>query len=186
MAKRLEGSTSVVDGRSVRDDSGVRLFKCPKCPIWQPATNFYVDNKRGGGISSYCKVHTKKLKRYDASYYHKRRARLKGDIDYEISVKFRSLKQSAGKRGLEFKLTRAYLKKLYLEQGGRCKISGLVMNAGAKLRDPFGWSVDRIDCDLGYVEGNVRFVIYAVNIGMQEWGVDRYLEICRAVTEANK
>jgi hypothetical protein len=42
-------------------------------------------------------------------------------------------------------------------------------------------SLDRIDNNGGYTHDNVRIVLHCVNIGINEWGVENYLYVCRAV-----
>ena len=59
-----------------------------------------------------------------------------------------------------------YLKKLWEDQRGRCAYSGLILQhprwtATDGLRTA---SIDRIDSSQGYVEGNIQFVVRALNL----------------------
>lgn len=71
----------------------------------------------------------------------------------------------------EFNLTVEYLKKLWHKQNGICAISGLKMlkpehqshDSKTKNRSPLTGSLDRIDSDKGYVNGNIQWVCTFVN-----------------------
>lgn len=57
-------------------------------------------------------------------------------------------------------------------------MSGLEFDTSfATEKHPLSPSLDRIDSQRGYEPGNVRFVCWAVNNGMNEWGLDTYLEV---------
>lgn len=85
-------------------------------------------------------------------------------------------------KGTACTLTRADMLALVERSGGRCELSGIPFNHDkAGTRRAFGPSLDRIDCGLGYVPGNVRLVVYAVNAAMNEWGFDTLLAVARGV-----
>lgn len=50
-------------------------------------------------------------------------------------------------------------------------------------RNPYGASVDRIDSDLGYIEGNVQFVCYAVNLMRSNWNMNVFKSFIKAIYE---
>jgi len=62
-------------------------------------------------------------------------------------------------------------------------VSGLVLDLddGQPGRQAFRPSIDRIRPERGYVRGNVRLVATIVNIGINKWGYDTFLKVCRAV-----
>lgn len=72
-----------------------------------------------------------------------------------------SARRRAKKKGVPFDLTAPFLEGIWT---GRCAVSGLGFRvgkgSGPSSRSP---SLDRIDPKLGYVPGNVRFVLWAVN-----------------------
>ena len=70
-----------------------------------------------------------------------------------------------------------YLKKLYHDQGGVCKATKLpfIYEGAAKRTRPFVPSIDRIDPAKGYVKGNVRLVLWAINQALNEFGLDLFL-----------
>lgn len=64
----------------------------------------------------------------------------------------------------EVDLTIAYLENLWVEQDGKCAISGLPMQHKSPLVSPLEQaSLDRIDSDVGYIQGNVQFILLPLN-----------------------
>lgn len=67
-------------------------------------------------------------------------------------------------------LTLPYLKTLWESQSGICPYTGIKMllpettTEHAQIHSPLRASLDRIDSTKGYVEGNVEFVCYSVNM----------------------
>ena len=79
---------------------------------------------------------------------------------------FRSARTRARTKGVPFDLTLDFLLDLALEQEFRCRLTGIEFfaNNDANCRvDPFIPSIDRIVPERGYVQDNVRLVIYALN-----------------------
>ena len=69
----------------------------------------------------------------------------------ELSLtQYTRLKRSAEKRNYEFSVSIEYLWNLYLRQDKKCAITG---DSIPNIRDA---SLDRIDSNLGYIEGNVQ------------------------------
>jgi len=78
---------------------------------------------------------------------------------------FSERRNGARRRGIEFSITQAYLRTIWT---GKCAITGLPFDTRVRLKGktgprPFSPSVDRIRPALGYVPGNVRFVLHCVN-----------------------
>lgn len=74
----------------------------------------------------------------------------------------RAAKFRAKKKGLPFGLTQEYCERLF---DGRCAITRLpfVLNKTGFGPGMFSPTIDRIIPERGYVEGNIRFVLMAVN-----------------------
>lgn len=72
-------------------------------------------------------------------------------------------------------ITARYLMKLFIEQKGRCAVSGIVFPFGA---DADNWviSIDRLDNSVGYVKGNVRLVCEEFNVNAG-YDVDKFKQI---------
>lgn len=88
---------------------------------------------------------------------------------------------------LPFDLTPEYVRELMASQNYRCAVSKIpfhLSRSGVRqsaTRLPFRPSIDRIEPALGYVQGNVRVLCFAVNMAISDWGDDVFREICRAV-----
>lgn len=79
----------------------------------------------------------------------------------------------AAKKGIEFSLTYSDLAELVAQADGRCLISKIPFEfdkQGHRVKRPFAPSMDRINHEVGYVLGNVRFVSVAANVAMNVWG----------------
>lgn len=57
------------------------------------------------------------------------------------------------------------LKRYYSQQRGRCYISGVILGVKHGDRDPYNISPERLDNNLGYVEGNVVLICQFLQIG---------------------
>jgi hypothetical protein len=80
-------------------------------------------------------------------------------------------------------ITVEYLKSLWDKQDGKCPYTGLKMDLPRTTRDhdikvgnPYKASLDRIDSDKGYVEGNVEFVCYAINLAKNHLSREQMLD----------
>jgi hypothetical protein len=112
-----------------------------------------------------------------------------GIHDFKTSMLSRLVRNArcrAAGRKLDCDLSVMYLKELLVAQDMKCAVSGLPFDLTANLdrkhsRNPFGPSLDRIDNSKGYMRGNVRIVLSAVNYAINEWGEDQYRTICAAV-----
>lgn len=85
--------------------------------------------------------------------------------------------QAAKARGKDsFHLSPEYVR--YLARTGCCVLTGIPFDP--EPGSPFRPSIDRIDCDQGYVEGNVRVVCAIVNYALNTFGDDAFDRMCRA------
>jgi len=89
---------------------------------------------------------------------------------------------SAKRRGYIFDLTSKYLWDLFVGQNKRCALTGRRISLISKPRTA---SIDRIDNDKGYVEGNVHWVYLLANTMKRDIPIDKFIEICRMVSEHN-
>ena len=91
--------------------------------------------------------------------------------------KSRVLRDRGNRKVVEVSITQAYAWGLYLEQGGVCSLSGVPIKIGFK-EDA---SIDRIDPDKGYVEGNVQWVHKDINFMKRFYSQDYFIEMCGRV-----
>lgn len=63
---------------------------------------------------------------------------------------------------------------------GLCELTGLLFSK--EHGSPFAPSLDRIEPKLGYVHGNVRVILFALNMGLGKWGEAPYAQIAGAYT----
>jgi len=82
---------------------------------------------------------------------------------YNVNLKrlLQHLKQSAKRRGLDFDLTELYLENLSFPL--TCPILHVPLEYGLRTYSEFKPSVDRIDSDLGYVQGNIQILSIKAN-----------------------
>lgn len=89
-----------------------------------------------------------------------------------------------------FNITLTYLKNLWENQNGICAISGVKMELPASLSEtrgsPFCASLDRIDSEIGYIQGNVQFVTQFCNLGKRDFETEKILNFIQAIKSANK
>lgn len=102
-----------------------------------------------------------------------------------VSRKLRNaVMANAKKRKIEFSLTLEDVTQLIEDSGGKCSLTGiefdLFKDHGARAR-PWAPSIDRIDCALGYVVGNVRLVACAVNLALSDFGEATLLRIAKGL-----
>ena len=84
------------------------------------------------------------------------------------SARWRSVRYS-----IEFGISFEYVFALADAAGWACVVTGLpfsLRRVGTRQSMPFSPSIDRIESDKGYVEGNVRVVCLAANYALNEWG----------------
>lgn len=85
----------------------------------------------------------------------------------------------ARKRGIPFDLDFNEIQRRI--DAGKCEVSGLPFDLSARERAWNVPSLDQINPGAGYTKDNVRVVIFGLNLLMGEWGIERGLEIARAV-----
>lgn len=94
-------------------------------------------------------------------------------------------KSHAKRRGIPFDVTIEYLNHLYVQQEGKCSLTGLPLSF-----EHYGYkhefataSLDRTDSTQGYVPGNVTWVHKDYNFMKQSMSVSEFIEACRRVVE---
>lgn len=109
----------------------------------------------------------------------------------EIDTHFREympgLRAGAGGRSIFFGIDKDDILGCYIEQEGRCALSGLPFKfdgSGGKGKNGRSLSLpslDRIDSRKHYTPDNIQLVLAAVNIMKGELGQDEFVQLCREI-----
>lgn len=91
-----------------------------------------------------------------------------------------TMKRGAKKRKLEVTIDIKYLWHIFLNQNGQCALTGQKLIFGTKGKDRTA-SIDRIDSDKGYIEGNVQWVHKDINTMKWDFTQDSFINMCRLV-----
>jgi hypothetical protein len=93
-----------------------------------------------------------------------------------------SAKGNKMRRQIPLEITKEYAWQLFKAQGGCCYFTGqelrICNNSSANTA-----SLDRIDNELGYIEGNVRWVHKHINIMKNRYTDSYFVDLCRKVVE---
>ena len=95
-----------------------------------------------------------------------------------------AIKQNAIKQNLEYSIDNQYLWDLFLKQNKKCVLSGVPLKftdhtRTSEFRCETTASLDRIDSNVGYVVGNVRWVHKDINRIRWAFDDETFLEWCR-------
>lgn len=91
--------------------------------------------------------------------------------------KMAQYKDGARRRGLEFTVTKEYLWELFELQDRKCAYTGIDLIHGQNA------SLDRIDSDAGYIEGNVQWVDWTINRMKLNIKHDEFVRLCSLVAD---
>ncbi len=97
--------------------------------------------------------------------------------------KIQQIKNSAKSRGLEFDLSGKYLEQIWNKQNGECYYSGEEMTYISGYPNTF--SVDRIDSEKGYIEGNIVLCLSHINTFKGDMSKKEFLRLCKMVSIHN-
>lgn len=104
----------------------------------------------------------------------------------QMPITWFEIKRRGGlSRGYDWDLTPDFIISLYEQQDGLCALTGW----------PIGWSekgltatvsIDRIDSDEGYLQGNVQLLHKDVNMAKQKYSQEYFIEMCKSVADKVK
>lgn len=98
-------------------------------------------------------------------------------------TQYEDIKRCAVRRNLEFNITIEYIWNLFVEQNEKCKFSGQQLYFGP-VRTPYTTaSLDRIDRNLGYIEGNLQWVHKDINKMKGTLPDDEFIKICHMISK---
>lgn len=112
---------------------------------------------------------------------------VQGGMSVYLEMRLRQSWARAKKSKLGWNISLDYVVQMYVTQKGLCAVSGHPMvykHHRPKWDDAFAPSIDRIDCNQGYMVGNVRLVCRIANFAMGNWGEAALIELAQAI--ANK
>jgi len=107
-------------------------------------------------------------------------------VDRTLTVRLTAARDRMKKRGGDFDLTLEDARVILDSQKGVCALTGLPMDLAERRsstkgpRNPYQLSLDRIDPSKGYVKGNVRMVLWAMNAALSVWGEEVFAPIAQA------
>jgi hypothetical protein len=100
-----------------------------------------------------------------------------------LSENISNSKKRAAKFGWDYNLTIPYLAKLWFEQKGRCALTGIMLeyeSGDLQSKNPYRTSVDRIDNNHGYVQGNVRLLTHWANNAKSTWSDETFIKFVKS------
>lgn len=97
-------------------------------------------------------------------------------------TKYNSIKKGALKRGIDFSVSIEFLWELFISQNKKCSLSGLDISFSSLSNDKCSASLDRVDSNIGYCDGNVQWVHKDVNIMKNKYKNDYFIQICKLIS----
>jgi len=111
----------------------------------------------------------------------------KGVGEFSISH-YKKILANAEVRNIAMEVDIKYMWNLYMEQNGKCKLTGLdihfgkhVIGVGTKMQTKTA-SLDRIDSSKGYVEGNLQWIHKNVNRMKNIFTNEYFIDVCKRVS----
>lgn len=146
------------------------MKSCSKCKETKPKTSFSKTKTNKDGLSYLCSACNKEVSRKyrqdNATKYYENQRKKREEVPTFISQTYQGVKTRAKAKGLEVDIDIQFLTELLVASNFKCAVTEIEMTTisnSRKKANPFRASLDRIDSDVGYVKGNVRFVCWAVN-----------------------
>lgn len=85
-------------------------------------------------------------------------------------------------RGFKFEISIQYIWSLFLKQKRKCALSGVDLFFNPKRTA----SLDRIDSNMGYLQGNVQWVHKDINIIKLDYPQDYFIQMCENIANYQK
>lgn len=173
---------------------------CSRCMGEKETKEFGKDSSKARGYSYICKSCKSSLsksypkpskelvkERNQKNYAKHKEKRIAATRDWLSSANgrakamFSNIRLRASERGLDYSIGVQDILDLFEKQEMKCALSGIPFCMDFTKPKAYGPSIDRIDCTKGYHKDNIRLVLFAVNVGLSNFGTDVYTEICRSV-----
>jgi hypothetical protein len=95
------------------------------------------------------------------------------------------IKMAARKRKREFKISKEEIYDLFLKQNRKCALTGLDISLEGDGYKTGTASLDRIDSNKGYINGNLQWLHKDINRIKSDFPQETFLEYCRLVASHN-
>ena len=99
---------------------------------------------------------------------------------------FNNKKLNAKDRGLDFTITIEYIYELYVKQGNCCALSGIAIGWNSYGQSNHSLSMDRINSNIGYIQGNIQLVHKHINKMKQNFADSLFIELSTKVADWNR
>ena len=158
----------------IKGEDGRYYKPCPECGEMQSylRKNYAEHSLKAGKCCKKCSNNNPDNNAHKGFY--------KGVLRASFAHKY---KAGAETRGIQWDLEFEYLADLLIEQDFKCALSGLPLEAMNLNNNA---SLDRIDSSVGYVKGNVQWVVSEINMMKQQYTQERFIELCCAVADKVK
>lgn len=154
-------------------DTAPGMKACTRCRTAKPVEEFYSHVKAKDGLQSWCKDCTKE---------HLAGWALDNPVAARVATTRQKARRRALKKGIPFNLSQDDLMPIPTH----CPVLGIPMEFG----DTDGYnnspSLDRINPELGYVPGNVRWISFRANVLRRDASVEELLLVTRDALELAK
>ena len=158
----------------VRGEDGRFYKSCPQCGTTQSylRKNYAEESLKLGKVCKKCANNNPENNAHKGYYKNVLRASF-----------VHKYKTGAETRGIEWNVSFEYLADLLIEQDFKCALSGESLDA---MEVSNNCSLDRINSNLGYVEGNLQWVTSMVNMCKQAYPQKEFINMCKAVADKTK
>ena len=105
-----------------------------------------------------------------------------------LSENVTNSRKRANANNWDHDLTIEALAILWFKQKGRCALTGVMLeyeSGSQHSKNPNRASIDRIDNDLGYVQGNVRLLSHYANNAKSTWSDETFMNFAKAAVKYN-
>ena len=171
---------------------------CKKCNIFKPATTEHFLRNKKGFLYSYCRecknkylseryIPSTRVKLSDEEINEKNIARINiSRVDKWARHLVNSSRHNAKRYGKDFDIDENYILELYEQQNHKCFWYGVKLEPSLLNKYPTKPSLDRLDCDKGYVKGNVVISCMAANLGRNSCDPEVFQKFCEQLRHANE
>ena len=163
-------SQTNIQHTSGQTNSIISQKMCSGCQVSQPLYNFYKTNS--GSYRSMC------IKCWSEAYSKHERALLFRINRLFHNAKARSKRFSLNGRDINFDISQNDLLNLWLNQDGKCALTGLCMRLNGNRYQEDIVSLDRIDSNGGYTKDNIQLVAYRANVLKRDMSIQDFHKYC--------